>query len=255
MSSTPTPTPSMLKKTSSSGGQRTLHGFFAKPATPSSTGSLPVRVSPRKPGLNDRLSAPTRSSQLTPQPSSDAVEPEQDYEETNKASQAPTKRVPSPVSADEGQTNFAEEVTVNGTPSRKVRPSLFSLADLTFHRQSRRRSAMLTATVKAPVTTMSSNLPHGDGHGRQRGGSYQKARTKMCMSRTMSLTGDEGMKESLCAAHLLTRTELDDFIAPDDSEEDVRPKKRKQASKGTSRKPSREASSHFADVAKNKSSD
>lgn len=189
MSSTPTPTPSTLKKSSSSGGQRTLHGFFAKPATPSSTGSLPVRVSPRKPGLNDRLSAPRRSSQLTPQPSSDAVELEEDYEETTKASQVPTKGLPSPVSADESQTNVAEEVTVNGTPSRKVRPSLFALADLTFHRQSRRRSAMLTATVKAQVTTMSSNLAPEDGHGRQRGGSYQKARTKMCMSRTMSPTG------------------------------------------------------------------
>ena len=66
--------------------------------------------------------------------------------------------------------------------------------------------------------------------------------------------GDEGMKENLYAAHLLTRTELDDFIAPDESDEDVRPKKRKQSSKSTSHKPSREASSHFADVAKNESS-
>lgn len=124
MSSTPTPTPSTLKKSSSSGGQRTLHGFFAKPATPSSTGSLPVRFSPRKSGLNDRLSTPSRSSQLTPQPSSDAVEPEEDHEETSKASQVPIKGLPSPVSADEGQANAVEEVTVNGTPSRKVEPSI-----------------------------------------------------------------------------------------------------------------------------------
>ena len=188
VSSTPTPTPSTLKKSSSSGGQRTLHGFFAKPATPSSTGSLPVRVSPRKHGLNDRLSAPRRSSQLTPQPSSDAVEPEEDHEETTKASQIPTKGLPSPVSADEGQTNAAEEVTVNGTPSRKVRPSLFGLPGLTLHRQSRRKLAMLIATAKAQAMTMSSNLPLEDAHDHQRGESYQRARTKMCMSRTMSRT-------------------------------------------------------------------
>ena len=56
---------------------------------------------------------------------------------------------------------------------------------------------------------------------------------------------EDGMKENIFAAHLLTRPDIDDFIAPDDSEEDVRPKKRKQSSKGASRKPSRETSSHF----------
>ena len=123
-SASSTPTPSTLKKSNSSGGQRTLHGFFSKPSTPASTTTLPERSSPRKPGLKDRLSAPSRSSQLTPQPSSDAVEPEEEEEpEISKASQDPTKGLPSPVSADERQTNGAEEVTVNGTPSRKVSSS------------------------------------------------------------------------------------------------------------------------------------
>ena len=64
---------------------------------------------------------------------------------------------------------------------------------------------------------------------------------------------DDGTKENDRAAHLLTRIDLDDFIAPDDSDEDVRPKKRKQSSKGASRKPSREASSHFASTHKEES--
>ncbi len=85
-----------------------------------------MRVSPRKPGLKDRLSAPRRSSQLTPQPSSDVIEPAEEEDDTTKASHAPIKGLPSPVSADESQAKAPEEVTANGTPSRKVRPSVVS---------------------------------------------------------------------------------------------------------------------------------
>jgi DNA mismatch repair protein MSH6 len=60
---------------------------------------------------------------------------------------------------------------------------------------------------------------------------------------------DDGNEENhdVFAAHLLTRTDIDDFIAPDNSDDDVKPRKRKQPSKPASRKPSREISTHFND--------
>lgn len=59
------------------------------------------------------------------------------------------------------------------------------------------------------------------------------------------LGDDDGNQENTHPGHLLTRIDLDDFIAADDSDEEVKPKKRKQSSKSVSRKASREATSHF----------
>ena len=117
-SATPTPIPSTLKKSESEGKQRTLHGFFSKTPTPAAVTKLPERSSPRKPKLNDKFTAPARSSNLTPAPSSDAIAPEDDEEP--KASEPSANSLPSPVSTDEAQTNGTEEVTANGTPSRRV---------------------------------------------------------------------------------------------------------------------------------------
>ena len=116
-------TPSTLKKSASSGGQKTLHGFFSKTpsATPSST--LPSRSTPTSkttPSLKGRLSASSSASQLTPVPSSDAPEAEEDELETKASRPASAKGLPSPVSADEGQTHGDGELSAFGTPSRRV---------------------------------------------------------------------------------------------------------------------------------------
>ena len=119
--------PASLKKSAWIGGQRTLHGFFSKPPSSSSPTSLPERLSPAKPrstSTKDRLLGTSRSSQLTPVPSSDALEPDlEDFDAQFKASSPPApKGLPSPVSADGRQTNGVEEeeVTARGTPSRRV---------------------------------------------------------------------------------------------------------------------------------------
>ena len=126
-----TSTPSLKKSESTGGKQKTLHGFFARTPTPASAAAtLPERPSPRKNstarvhakfGLKD-------SSQLTPAPSSDGpgLDIEEEGQDSNKASQHfPTTSLPSPVSPanGEGQTNGGtEDLTVRGTPSRRVQP-------------------------------------------------------------------------------------------------------------------------------------
>ena len=129
-----TPGPSTLKKAGSASGQKSLLGFFSKTPTPTANGlpkSLPERTSPRK-NLTNKFAAPSRGSQLTPQPSSDAAGPEDDEEEQEivsasaKASHsAANKGLPSPVSADEGvqsQSNGAAKGPL--TPSRKAKKTV-----------------------------------------------------------------------------------------------------------------------------------
>jgi DNA mismatch repair protein MSH6 len=134
-----TPGPASLKKAGSASGQKSLLGFFSKTPTPTANGtsqpkSLPERSSPRK-NLTSKFAAPARNSQLTPQPSSDAVAPDEDEEQdvvsasVKKASHSPSsaadKGLPSPVSADEGKvqgkSDVAEESKGQLTPSRKAK--------------------------------------------------------------------------------------------------------------------------------------
>jgi len=120
-STAPVATPAPKKP--GSGGQRTLHGFFSRTPSSGSPATLPQRGPSTKTadsGLRAKLSAGPSSSQLTPAPSSDAPEPELDGGHA-KASPDLTKGLPSPVSADEGQANGTDELTVFGTPSRRVR--------------------------------------------------------------------------------------------------------------------------------------
>lgn len=127
VASTPSGQVPTLKKAGSTGekSQKTLHGFFNKtPGTASSATALPTRLSPRKKNgsLQSKMLAPPSSSRLTPTPSSDAIEPEDDVP---KASRSPgLTGLPSPLSSanSQVQTNGdAEEITTHGTPSRKVR--------------------------------------------------------------------------------------------------------------------------------------
>lgn len=129
-----TPGPAILKKAGSASGQKTLLGFFSKtPSTaPSTQRSLPERSSPRK-NLNNKFAAPARASQLTPQPSSDAIAPEDDEipaPVTVQASCSAAAKVglPSPVSADEAQVNGAEDdeqpAFGQNTPSRKAKKKI-----------------------------------------------------------------------------------------------------------------------------------
>jgi DNA mismatch repair protein MSH6 len=114
-----TPGPASLKKSGSASGQKSLLGFFSKTPTPtpSTIQKLPERTSPRKP-LGNKFTAPLKKTQLTPQPSSDAVEPEDEDAVVPEASTTPSaaKALPSPVSADGEQKSHGQ-----GTPSRKAK--------------------------------------------------------------------------------------------------------------------------------------
>lgn len=122
--SKPLSTPSM-KKSSSSGGQTSLLGFFSKtPSTssPAPSAALPTASTPVPSKARSKLASTSSGSSLTPAPSSDAVEPEDEDIQVRKprASLPSPKGLPSPVSADGDQTNGTEELTSRGTPSRRV---------------------------------------------------------------------------------------------------------------------------------------
>lgn len=123
-SSTPAAPPS-LKTSTSSGAQKTLFGFFQKTPSTGSPVALPARLPDTTPVPSKSRSKSARTttwSSLTPVPSSDTIDPEhEDSNHDTKASLPPSKSLPSPVSADEGQTNGLDELTARGTPSRRVR--------------------------------------------------------------------------------------------------------------------------------------
>jgi hypothetical protein len=133
--STPVASTPVLKKSTSSTqnmkNQKTLHGFFQKtPNTASTPLALPERSSAAPKtisSLKSKMLCRTPSSQLTPTPSSDGPEEQENTpnETTVKGSSVRHKGLPSPVSSAndglEGQTNRAtEEPTASGTPSRRV---------------------------------------------------------------------------------------------------------------------------------------
>ena len=121
---TPATTPG-LKKSSSSGGQKSLLGFFQKTPSTSSpaaqnTWSAPAAATPAPSKSRSKPASATSASTLTPVPSSDVLEPEDEGDYDAKASSPLPKGLPSPVSADGGQTNGVGELTSRGTPSRRV---------------------------------------------------------------------------------------------------------------------------------------
>lgn len=111
-------TPATLKKSSSSNAQRTLHGFFSKTPTPSTTKSTSQSTidSVIKPSFSHNSSF----SDLTPVPSSDVAEPEEDtivaQKGTNRSAKGPISSVPT----DEKSNGDTDGVTAFGTPSRRV---------------------------------------------------------------------------------------------------------------------------------------
>ena len=232
-----TPTPATLKKQVSGGAQRTLHGFFSKTPTPATTAKLPDRSSPRKQNLKNRFAAPLKNGSLTPVPSSDAIEPEEEEEQdTAKASAPSAHGLPSPVSADEGQTNGVEDVTDRGTPSRRAKQKKINYID--------------------------SDSEGTDGDDVFKPKPKSKERNRPVKRRKLSESADEDIYEQgndvdevdgkasrHFAGPVLTHIDMDDFIAPDDSDEDVKPLKRKKSSIKVSHKASRETSTHFSPVA------
>ncbi|KAK5365828.1 DNA mismatch repair protein msh6 [Exophiala xenobiotica] len=214
-SAAPASTPS-LKKTPSTGGQKTLLGFFQR--TPSTGGAPPATSALRQvpsspaPSKNRSKSTTTSSaSSLTPAPSSDGPGPE-DEDDNIKASVPPTKGLPSPVSADEGQTNGLDELNARGTPSRRAK--------------------------KKTINYLESDSEGTDGDDVFKPKPVSRARpTKR---RRLSDSADEDVYEQDNGEE--QDEDMEDFIVPDDSEDEVRPStKRKRPSKASSRK----TSSHF----------
>lgn len=126
-----------LKKSSSSmqnmKNQKTLFGFFQKTPTTASSASF---ASPQTlPTISRKNNLPqtnrfarTKSSNITPVPSSDALDEDgnsPDKEDTLKESSRSREGLPSPVSSTNGAlvgqaVQDSEELTAFGTPSRKV---------------------------------------------------------------------------------------------------------------------------------------
>ncbi|KIX00439.1 uncharacterized protein Z518_10578 [Rhinocladiella mackenziei CBS 650.93] len=222
-SSTPASTPA-LNKPSSSRGQRTLLGFFQKTPSSGSPAALPPRSSNTSPvpskGRSKTTGAPSGSS-LTPAPSSDALELENEDDDgddnnnnnsINKASSPPSKGLPSPVSADERQTDGMEELTARGTPSRRA-------------------------------TKKTINYIESDSEGTDNDDVFKPtpaSRARPTKRRRVLDSADEDVYEQENEDG--PDDDLDDFIAPDDSEDEIRrPTKRKRPSNPVSRK----SSSHF----------
>lgn len=192
VASTPSGQTPTLNRLGSTGekSQKTLHGFFTKtPNTALPATALPTRLSPRKKNgsLQSKMLASPSSSQITPGPSSDAIEPEEDIREASLSPPVAGLLSPSSSANVMKQTKqAAEEVTAYGTPSRKVwSMSEICWAPLILRRQSRR--SLSTPNLIAKVqTTMHSSKRHLQRarRGLRREGKFPRAETKMCMSRT-----------------------------------------------------------------------
>ncbi|KAJ9605187.1 DNA mismatch repair protein msh6 [Cladophialophora chaetospira] len=215
--STPASTPA-LKKSASSGGQKTLLGFFQKtPSTSSPAAPTPSSVTAATPAPFKSRSKPasaTSASTLTPVPSSDALEPEDEDIDTKKASLPASRSLPSPVSADGEQA--VGELTSRGTPSRRVKTKKINYIESDSEGTDGDDVFKPEAAVKSRPTK----------------------RRRLFDSDAEDVYEQENDVEQ--------DDDIDDFIAPDDSEDEVRrPAKRKRPSKNTSRT----ASSHFTPAA------
>ncbi|KAK5952604.1 DNA mismatch repair protein msh6 [Knufia fluminis] len=204
-SSTPSAsTPATLKKTgSSASGQKSIQSFFNKTPSTASTVKLPERTSPRKPlASRPNFSANTSRSSLTPVPSSDAPVPE-DFHDT-KASSHIDPGLPSPASADKRQTQNIEPTDGASTPSRRAKNKKINYVD-------------------------------SDSEGTDNDEIFKSkpARRKPPVKRRrISESADEDVYEQ----ENDVEEDIDDFMAPDNSDEDVKPTKRKRSSKPASRK-------------------
>ncbi|EXJ81328.1 DNA mismatch repair protein MSH6 [Capronia epimyces CBS 606.96] len=212
--STPVASTPTLKKTSSSGGQRTLLGFFQRTPSTGSPAPLPAKPTISAPAparARTKAAGTTSGSSLTPAPSSDALDPENEDDQC-KASSPASKGLPSPVSTDEGQTNGVEELSARGTPSRRAKKKTI-------------------------------NYIESDSEGTDDDDVFKPTpavRSRPTKRRRLSDSADEDLYEQENQAEQ-DDDDLDDFIVADDSEDDVpRAAKRKRPSKPVSRK----ASSH-----------
>ncbi|KAK5076960.1 DNA mismatch repair protein msh6 [Lithohypha guttulata] len=197
-------TPATLQKAGSSSGQKSIAAFFSKTPTSASAVKLPERSSPRKKSSRPNFSAPTSRPKLTPVPSSDVVGPEDD--EDIKASPRFGYGLISPASADRDQTKPVEVVNGTGTPSRRVKSKKI-------------------------------NYVESDSEGTDNDEIF-KSRTARRQPPAKRRKMSESADEDIYDQENDIDEDLDDFIAADDSEEDVRPTKRKRQNKPTIRKPS-----------------
>ncbi|RMZ80586.1 hypothetical protein DV738_g2712, partial [Chaetothyriales sp. CBS 135597] len=205
-------TPTTAKK------QTSLHGFFTKTPTPAPIAKLPDRSSPRKPtALQDKFSAPAKHGALTPLPSSDAVEPEDDDGPT-EASALAGKGLPSPVSADERQRSGRVDAAAarQGTPSRRAKQKQANYQD--------------------------SDSEGTDGDDIFKPQPRKAIRGRSTKRRRISDSEDDDAYEQ--GNDVDEDADMDDFIVPDDSEDDVKPAKRKKSSVKQSKKASRQHSGH-----------
>lgn len=188
--STPASTPS-LKKSASSGGQKTLLGFFQRTPSTSSPVLPPTATLSSPSATSYKPASPRSSSSLTPAPSSDPADPE-DENDNHAKNRSPSipKGLPSPVSADERQTNGVEELNARGTPTRRVCLEFNPSGEqYTYVCPRRKRKSFVTSIpiVKVPTTMMSSSPQLQRVLVLQNGEKSRKVRMMMYISMKMYL--------------------------------------------------------------------
>lgn len=171
--------------------------------------------------------APPSSSQLTPAPSSDAIEPDEDVRKVGRSPQP--IGLPSPLSSANSQEQIngdAGTMTTTGTPSRKV----WTVDQMGS-----------TPLTKAQAKNKIIKYAESDSEGTDDDAALRKTPTKNkkrpVKRRRVSESADEDVYEQDDKESV--DDEMDDFVVPDDSEDEVKPSnKRKRPSLPASRKPS-----------------
>ncbi len=227
---TPAPPASLKKSTSSSKNQTSLAGFFKKSSVPATNGApklhsttLPIN------GLARKNAANRGSSQsMTPAPSSDAVVPEDVKEEKDnepvKFNGNASNGLPSPITpagAVNGGDFLEDDAVPKGfySPSRKVRSSVYLYG--------RKLTRIVQAKAKAVnyAVDASSEEEDEDLFKPTKSNASQGRASKRRKTVVETDDDDVFVADAEVEADIIDE---DDFVVPDDSEEDVAPKKKRK---------------------------
>ncbi|KAI9700930.1 MAG: DNA mismatch repair protein msh6 [Bogoriella megaspora] len=272
-----TPKPPTLKKSNSSSQpdktQKTLLGFFQKTSQSSQATSQASQASQASNGSNKTSSVPTKSNpkkkgipvrssaSLTPAPSSDALEaPSSDVElpsegiSTSQQHGLPSPVTPAEVDADVSSSKGNVGISYS-SPSRKVEVTILihegSFADV--QSQAKKKISYAESDDENEEDNDSDifkPLSHNAANNRaskRRKISIEESEDEFGLDGTFdaAMAEDEGRVAShvlsgvpvLTTQVLIVGLDMDDFIVPDESDDEpVKPKKRKRESSGQSRK-------------------
>jgi len=223
-----------LKKSSTSTqsnkGQRSILGFFAKSTTPSGTTTTPKFQQKSAFGS-------------TPAPSSDAVLPSSPIETKVALTTGKNKEngLPSPLSSMEpanGADRIAEGLASSGvnSPSREVNYSFdFQQFHTNYHSQAKKSVNYAESDDEdedEPLKPSNGNRPQRRPSKRRRidlEDSDDEFGMDAEMEAALAEAGEPYPPSESISGQLIYATDIDDFIVPDHSEDEVKPQKRKRS--------------------------